>query len=184
MKIAISGAHSQGKTTLVNDLKYHTIFRKFSVLGNITRGIKERGVEINELGGDWSQSLVVAKHIEHFFHKGNALLDRCMLDGMVYTDALFLHEKRISDPVRQFAEHAFKELVCKKKYDTIFYVEPTLPLERDEIRSTDQVFFRNVTELFNAYISGYKVDVVRIKGSREERVKSVIDTLKDKYNIE
>jgi nicotinamide riboside kinase len=184
MKIAISGAHSQGKTTLINDLKIQPIFRKFSILGNITRGIQERGVPINELGSDWSQSLVIAKHIEHYFYKGDAILDRCILDGVVYTDVLHQIEKRVSDPVREFAVHTFKELALKKRYDVIFYVEPTLPLVTDNVRSTDVEFFNHVKSFFKAYIDGYGLKVIPISGSREERVKMIINTLQERYNLQ
>lgn len=180
MKIAISGAHSQGKTTLVNDLALHERFRKFTVLGNITRGIKELGVEINEGGSDWSQILVTAKHIEHFFFKGDAILDRCMLDGVVYTDVLH-QDNRVTRDVRNHAVHVFNQLVRIKKYDILFYVEPTLPLVWDDVRSNDALFFRNVKDTFNAYIDGYNIDVIKIQGSRQERVESVIKALDKKF---
>lgn len=174
MKIAISGAHSQGKTTLLNDLKIRNEFRKFSFLGNITRGIKERGVEINEGGSDFSQSLVIAKHIEHLFTRGGAILDRCILDGVVYTYVL-RNQGKISQEVMDYAIKMFQEMIGQ--YDFIFYVMPELPLVTDNIRTTDIQFFGDVVNTFSAFILEYKIPVVQLKGSREERVQTVINTV-------
>lgn len=180
LKIAITGAHSQGKTTLCKDLMFRSEFRKFTLLGNITRGIQDKGIQINELGSDWSQSLVIAKHIEHYFFNGNALLDRCILDGLVYTKVLF-EQGKVSVGVLSYAEFVFKQIIQKEKYDLIFYIEPTLPLKNDNVRSTDIDFFNQVKETFENYIQQYNLNVVRLSGSREERVNTVIKNLK--YNF-
>ena len=156
-------------------------FKNFKLLGNITREIQTQGIAINELGSDVSQALVIAKHIEHAFVPGNILLDRCILDGLVYTKVLN-GKHMVSDVIMHYAYHIFDEL--SMKYDVIFYVEPTLPLQVDGIRSLDADFFANVVSTFEEYLRGYftftQAFVVRIAGSREERVQKVLATLKER----
>lgn len=184
MKIAITGPHSQGKSTLCGDLIIQPEFRKFTVLGNITRGIKECGIEINESGGDFSQSLVISKHIEHFFFKHDAILDRCMLDGMVYTEVLYRCYHKISAPVYHYAIHMFESLVLRRGYDVLFYIDPILPVVTDNVRSTKDDFFNQVKETFEQYIKEYNINVIHISGDRDHRVKSIIQHINNKANNE
>lgn len=182
MNIAITGPHSQGKSTLCSDLIIRPEFRKFTVLGNITRGIKDRGIEINEGGSDFSQSLVISKHIEHFFFKNNVILDRCMLDGMVYTEVLYRYNKQISEPVYYYARHVFEQLVLKLGYDVMFYIDPTLPIVTDNVRSTKLDFFNQVKEVFEQYIKEYNINVIHISGDRDHRVESIIQYIRNNFN--
>lgn len=180
MKVAIAGAHSQGKTTLIEELKYNVLLRDFHVLGNITRGIKDLGIDICEDGSDWSQYLVTAKHIEHFFHKGNCLLDRCILDGLAYTKALY-NLGVVSERVIRHVEHVGKEIIHHRNtYDVIFYIKPELPLVDDGVRTVDQGFFDDVVKCFNGYMIDWNIPVVTLSGSIEERYEAVINRLKDK----
>jgi len=175
MKIAIAGAHSQGKTTLLNDLRNRPEFRTFSFLGNITRGINDLGININEGGSDVSQSLVIAKHLEHLYRRGNAVLDRCILDGVVYTAVLHAQGK-VSEEVFNFALKMFKDSI--QKYDYIFYVYPELALQTDNVRTTDQEFFNIVVKMFNNYINSYNIPYTLLRGAPEERVNIVLKTVK------
>lgn len=183
LKIAISGAHSQGKTTLIKDLILTEQLRKFQVLGNITRGIKELGIPICEGGSNWSQALVIAKHIEHYFTKGNCLLDRCLLDGIAYTEALYTMGK-IDDWTRNYALTVTDKLLRQGDgYNQVFYVKPELPLADDGVRTIDRTFFDLVVLKFEQAIVTYNVDVIELSGSREQRVATVIKTLKDKFSL-
>ena len=182
MKVAISGAHSQGKSTLVSDLIRTEEFRKFKILNNITRGIKDLGIPINEGGSNWSQSLVMAKHIEHYFTKGNCLLDRCLVDGIAYTQALYKLEM-VDDWMRNYAMDVTDKLLRQGSgYDIVFYVKPELPLANDGVRTTEKEFFDLVVLKFEQALYDYNVKPVILSGSREQRVKTVVDTLNKKLS--
>ena len=176
MKIVISGAHSQGKSTLVGDLRMLPEFADYQVYGNITREIKARGIRINEHGSDWSQALVIAKHIEYALTPGNALLDRCILDGLVYTRVLYA-SGNVGKDLYNHAAHVYEHLIgC---YDLIFYTRPVLPLTDDAVRSTDNLFFQQVVNQFDEIIRVGQRDnqftkLVVIEGSREERIQQVL----------
>lgn len=74
-KVAICGAHSQGKTTLVNKLKEVPILThdlKFSFNINLTRNLSKL-LPINEAGDSASQYLIMARHLEFALTPGRWL---------------------------------------------------------------------------------------------------------------
>ncbi len=174
MKIAITGAHSTGKSTLVDALSQDTALKKRYIFrGNITRSIRESGISINEAGSESSQLLVLAKHLEHYVPE-NIILDRCALDGLVYTAYLF-ERGMVSRDILRIAEAIFENL----KYDLIFYLTPEFEIVDDKVRSTDLTFRDRVAELFDEYIDSYKLNVIHLTGSIEERVTQFKSALKD-----
>jgi len=169
MKIAISGAHCTGKTTLVNSLKDSGKLDNFIFRSNLLRGLKELGIPINELGNTTTQLYVMTKFYEFLHTSGNAILDRCALDGMAYT--MYFYDE-MDDKMQQVFEGLFEQMVFK--YDAICYVEPELPLIDDGIRSTDKDFYDKVIQNFEILISEFRIPVYRISGSVEERTKQVL----------
>jgi nicotinamide riboside kinase len=172
MKIAITGAHCTGKTTLVEELeKIPELAKKFAFRGNITRKIKKSGKQINENGDDETQLLVIAQHIENYIPK-DVILDRCALDGLVYTT--YLYEKgKVSKQTLRIAEAVFENL----EYDIKFYVKPEFEIIKDGVRSVEKEFQDRVAQLFEEYIESYKLCVVPITGTVAERVKTITETI-------
>ena len=123
IKIAISGAHSQGKTTIVDALQNLPEFKDFKFVTGITRDLEKLGVPINEKGTDVTQQFIMAKHYQYAQIKTDCVLDRCVLDGLAYTTCF---RSKIPSWVWNYFITMFSNLI--KKYDYIFYVEPELPL--------------------------------------------------------
>lgn len=174
-KAAICGAHSQGKTTLVNALKMQstlTSTNHFSFRTNLTRDLKDL-LPINEDGTSMTQYMVMARHLEFALTPGNWILDRGALDGIAYTS--YFHEKgQVSDAVYEAALDVYKE--CLNKYDRIFYIAPELALAEDGTRSVDKDFFNGVLKQFDFYINHFsaKDKIKYVMGTVEERVNTVI----------
>jgi nicotinamide riboside kinase len=175
MKIAISGAHSQGKTTLVNALQASGLLSEYKFKTSLTRGMQEAGYNINEDGDEVTQLAIMVKHFQRLSEEGNIVYDRCALDGYAYSMALPIRLK-ILDVIRDLF------LLMTNKYDIIFYVEPELPLIEDGQRTTKKEFFDRVVQSFEALIKSFSVPVVRIKGSVEERTNQVILAIQNKEN--
>lgn len=173
MKIAISGAHSQGKTTLVNALQDSGLLTEYKFRTSLTRGMQEAGYNINEDGDETTQLAIMVKHFQRLSEKGDVIYDRCALDGYAYSMALPIRLK-VLDVIRDLF------LLMINKYDIIFYVEPELPLVEDGQRTTKKDFFDTVVQSFETLIKSFSVPVIRIKGSVEERVKQVILAIQDK----
>lgn len=179
-KAAICGAHSQGKTTLVNALKmepYLTSTNHFSFRTNLTRGLKDL-LPINEGGTSMTQYLVMSRHLEYALTPGNWILDRGALDGIAYT-SYFYDKEQVNREVYEAAIEVYEE--CLKHYDRIFYIVPELNLIDDGTRSVGKEFFDGVVEKFNFYIKHNSMPSDKFKfvmGSVEERINTVITEIK------
>ena len=169
MKICISGAHCTGKTTLVNALKDSGKLDNFIFRSNLLRGLKDLGIPINELGNTTTQLYVMTKFYEFLHTPGNAILDRCALDGMAYT--MYFYDE-MNFEMRQLFEGLFKQMVYK--YDAICYVVPELPLIDDGVRSVDKDFYDKVVYNFEILIDEFRIPVHYISGSVTERTNQVL----------
>ena len=172
MKIAISGAHSTGKTTLVNALKDSEKLNDFIFRSNLLRGLKEMGIPINEIGNTTTQLYVMTKFYEFLNTPGDAILDRCALDGMAYTMYFY---NDMSFEMQQVFEGLFEQMV--RKYDAICYVVPELPLKDDGVRSMDKNFYEQVVQNFEILIEEFQIPVHRISGSVEQRTEQVLNII-------
>ena len=110
MKIAFTGAQSTGKTTLLQAVKSNEEFRyKYEFIDEITRRMVKKGLKINEAGGNTTQLLIMNEHIKNLLYQ-NVIMDRCVLDGVVYTD--WLHwEGKVQTWVWEYAKNVFDHYV-------------------------------------------------------------------------
>ena len=175
MKIAFTGAQSTGKTTLLNRLKHDPMFNlDFDFRDEITRRMQKKGLSINEGGSDITQLLIMNSHIKNSL-LDNVIMDRCALDGLVYTDWMY-DNKKVSHWVREYAENVFNLLI--DRYDHIFYLVPEFSLEDDGIRSTNLQFRDDIVDLFDHYIKEYKIPVTQLTGTVKQRVNKIMETIK------
>ena len=175
MKIAFTGAQSTGKTTLLNELKNDgDIILQYDFRDEITRRMQKKGLAINESGNDITQLLIMNSHIKNSLID-NVIMDRCALDGLVYTDWMY-DKKKVSHWVREYAEHVFNLLI--DRYDHIFYLVPEFSLEDDGIRSTNLQFRDDIVDLFDHYIKEYKIPVIKLTGTVEQRLNKIKETIK------
>lgn len=181
MKIAISGAQSVGKTTLIEALTQDDRFKGFQVRGEITRTLQKQGLPINEEATLDTQLLILNEHIRNLllFPKESIILDRCLLDGIVYTK-YFLSQEHLA-----FQEHArwldvYISSIADRylpRYDYIFYIDPEFDIEDDGVRSTSVVFRDTILSLFEQYIEVYKAPIIKVTGSVQRRVEMIADIL-------
>jgi nicotinamide riboside kinase len=82
--------------------------------------------------------------------------------------------KKVSKEVYNYSEYLFKKLIGE--LDVILYTEPDIPLVDDGERSVDKEFRDIVVNLFEEAIDHYKINVIRLNGSVDNRMKTI-------YNI-
>lgn len=184
-KVAICGAHSQGKTTLVNRLKESSLLSadlKFSYRVNLTRDLSKL-LPINEGGSNASQYLVMARHLEYAITPGRWIMDRGALDGIAYTH-YFYDEGTIDKSIMDAIEKIYE--LCIPRYDKIFYIAPELPLKEDGQRSVNKAFFDGVVEKFRFYTNHFSIsnNIILLTGSVEERAKRVEEEIKKDFQDE
>jgi hypothetical protein len=181
MRVSFTGAQSTGKTTLLNKCK--EIYKDYKFVDEVTRYVRRTyDVKINEIGGTETQLYILAEHIKnHLKPDENLMLDRCILDGYVYTKYQVQQGK-----VKEDVLHAFNSVfnLLFDKLDYVFYTDPSdVKLVDDGERSVDFKFRDDIIVLFEDLIT-YKISpknkekIVRLKGSVEQRMKIIEKYLK------
>jgi nicotinamide riboside kinase len=176
MIISFTGAQSTGKSTLLSKLQLEEKFRKFNFVPEITRSLKKKyNLDINEDGNELTQLITINSHLYNYLdHKDrDVILDRCILDGLVYTTYQY-HKKKVTKEIYNYSECLFKKLIGE--LDIILYTEPDIPLVDDGERSIDKEFRDTIVNLFEEAIDHYKIKVYRLKGSVDNRMETI-------YNI-
>ena len=177
MLISFSGAQSSGKTTLLNE--FQRTETSWDYVPEITRLVRrEYDLPINEDGGDLTQIMIMGEHLRNAFAKrsGVTILDRCSLDGVVYTHWLS-NKKKVLSSTYLHAKYIFETTVGK--YDLVIYTSPhDVPVVDDGERSIDIDFRNEIIDLFDRYIESVPVNkLLRVSGSVEERKKQINDRL-------
>jgi len=176
MIVSFTGAQSTGKTTLLNHLVDKNPYVTF--VEEVTRRVKRLyDVPINEDGGDVTQFLIMADHLQNLFSKDKedvTVFDRCAVDGVVYTRWLQL-QGMVSDDVYRACCKVYDIVI--DQYDVIFYTDPTdVELIDDGERSIDVGFRNDIIKLFNDKLEGLD-NVVVLSGTVEERLNTVKKTV-------
>ena len=191
MIFSFTGAQSTGKTTLLNHLHKCNGDHPFEFIPEVTRLVmRDYEMPINENGGDLTQMLIMTEHVrnvyrnkaDHLIRGVHQIFDRCALDGIVYS--LWLqHNNKISRGCYDACDLIYEEL--KDKYDIIFYTSPDdVKLVDDGERSVDVKFRNDIINTFNIFLDrGYDGKIVVLKGSVEERLKTIKSTLAE-HNID
>jgi nicotinamide riboside kinase len=175
MKIAFTGAQSTGKTTLLKELKRDPdLSLKYDFRDEITRRMQKKGLSINEGGSDITQLLIMNSHIKNSLID-NVIMDRCALDGLVYTDWM-CRKGKVQQWVIEYADNVFKMLI--DRYDHIFYLVPEFDIEDDGVRSTDIDFRNEIVILFEKYIKAFDIPVIKLTGTVEQRLNKIKETIK------
>ena len=176
MKIAISGAQSVGKTTLLNALRSEESLKDYKFCFEVTRRVKGYGLSINEDGDDNTQRLIMQEHIVNAFMYDDMVADRCALDGLVYSHYL-AENKKITQKTYDFAEDVYNKLM--PIYDLAFYIPPEFEIEEDGTRSTNKFFRDRIVTLFDLYIESKELELIYLSGSVRERVDTVLNFIKE-----
>lgn len=180
MIITLCGPQSSGKSTLLNYLSDRNPDFKF--IPEVTRYIKRKyALPINEQGSILTQMMIMTQHVANAYNVNNnqsinVILDRCSIDGLIYTH--WLCENGLDMSAYSFAQ-TMHELTVSK-YDVIFVTSPEgVLLDDDGERSIDVDFRNGIIKLFDEHFSTHEYsNVIVLKGSVRERLQTIKETLK------
>lgn len=176
MKISFTGAQSTGKTTLLEAIKQNEEFRyEYEFIDEITRRMVKKGLKINEAGSNTTQLLIMNEHIKNLLYE-NAIMDRCAVDGVVYTHWLY-QQGKVQKWVWEYALNVFNHY--KDRYSYIFYLKPEFDMVDDGVRSVNIQFRDEVVDLFERYIKQVNIPVVNLTGTVAERLEKFYITIKN-----
>lgn len=165
MKVVISGAQGVGKTTLMNLIKPHYQHR-FTIITEIARSLKEKGIKINKEADHASQMAILEAHYQNCLLYDDFISDRGAIDAFTFATWSYLNGKFSYNEHREH-ESIFKETVYQ--YDRLFYIEPEFEIVKDGVRSTDPVYQNEINDLFLKLYSKYNLEVNVLSGSVENR---------------
>lgn len=185
MKVSFTGPQSSGKTTLLTELTHMGEYRKWSFVKEVTRKVKRAGHEINDSSHDLNltQSMILSEHLINHQMKGKMFLDRCILDGYIYTK-YFFEEGKVDKVVYDYSVYLLNALL--PTLDLVLYPDPyEVALEDDGTRSTNARFRDRIIELYADYfekgpdtsdtrLSHPAPKIVILRGSVSERLQTIL----------
>lgn len=189
MIFTFTGPQCSGKSTLLQKCK-ELYGNKLYYVEEVTRLIKrEHNVSINEsAAADTTQILILNKEFQNlcidYKAKGHQAIlhDRCLLDGLVFTE--YFAEQELNKPEKDRINfHISKSLAtqyfnnCINKYDHIFYPNPhDVELVDDGERSVNQSFRDSIIHKYESVWlkdNRIKNKLTILKGSVEDRMKQI-----------
>lgn len=167
MKIAVTGTHRVGKTTLVEELLESLPDYEY---------IQEPYYELEESGYLFPEIPTVDDYIAQLEYSitqiskndGNVIFDRCPVDLLAYIEAIGGYN---TQSLYSKAKDAMKEIdllvfVPIENPDILVYTEPDL----SELRFL-------VNDILNDWVWDFDIETVEVNGTPSNRCKQIIDRL-------
>ena len=174
MKIGFCGTMSVGKTTLVNALKELPEFQDYEFKTERSKYLRDLGIPLNTDSTIKGQFVFLAERASELFHD-NIITDRTVIDVMAFTRLAKSIPYYVADEMCQAASHLIGE------YDYIFYVSPKgVEIEDNGVRTTDAEYRNEVDKEIRQILNKFSQRnqrIVKLKGSTEERIKKIKQTL-------
>lgn len=180
MLASFTGAQSTGKSTLLERMVQSDEFRKCTFIKEVTRKVARQGLKINDIGDNTTQLFILSEHLHNHHLNGCVILDRCIIDGYIYTKWLY-EQGKVDGWVLKFAWDLHNELI--DRLDIVFYTEPdNIKLVDDGERSTNVQFREDIIKMYDTYLKWnpqVRKKLVRLTGSVDERVKQIKQIFKN-----
>lgn len=185
MLVGFTGAQCTGKTTLLKRCKDELM--DWSFVDEVTRKVQRMGHAINEQGDDLTQLFILNEHLINHTRDtsdNSLMLDRCILDGYIYTKWLG-HSGHVSGWLTEYACNLLALLA--DRLDVIFYTQPEdVPLVNDNVRSVNAKFRQDIVEMYEDLFAcdyHWMDRVVRLTGSVDDRMETILNKIDEKTNI-
>ena len=178
MKIGFCGTMSVGKTTLVNALKELDIFEGYITRTERSKYLMSLGIPLNTDSTLKGQTVFLSERAAELMQE-NIITDRTILDVMAFAHC--------SNSMNYVEKENFIQLAsCLiHEYDYIFYVSPEgVEIEDNGIRETDAKYRQLIDNSIRFFITRYGnriKNLIQIKGTTEERIKVIQETLSPQY---
>ena len=161
---------SVGKTTLVNALAKLPEFKNYKSTTERSKYLMELGIPLNTDSTVKGQAVFLAERASELMND-NIITDRTIIDVMAFAKSSKSMNYIEADDFCSFASNMLNE------YDYIFYVSPEgVNIENNGVRETNADYRKQIDEAIQLLIIKYRhkiKNLVEIKGSTKERIKSV-----------
>lgn len=179
MKIAFTGSHGTGKTTLLNDAKPILAPYGLSNVTEVARRIIQKGYPLN-------MDANVDSYIHYINDQLNAekampeasifISDRTLLDPLAY--ALVnkeLPRPYIPDYFIEMMENVW--LLEKERYDIYIYFPVEFPMQIDNVRPDDEVYRLAVGKKILELLKKHKIPHIIVSGTPKQRLDYLLNTI-------
>lgn len=168
MKIGVTGSHGVGKTTLSKLIAGR---ERYKLLPETPRQALQLGFEINENTPIETEFWIFGKQLEmEKIAHDNYIADKCFIDLLAYARHIFSNKP---DFIRVLYEITKKAV---KNYDVVIYLPAgEFPIEDDGIRSTDLKFQLAIDELILEILKEFNVNFLKVTGTPEERYRKAVE---------
>ena len=169
---------SVGKTTLVNALKDLEEFEGYITRTERSKHLMSLGIPLNTDSTLKGQTIFLSERSIELM-QDNIITDRTVLDVMAFAQC--------SESMNYFEKHNFVTLAACliHEYDYIFYVSPEgVDIEDNGVRETDAKYRKIIDETIKYFIGKHNSrikNLIQIKGTTEERIKVIQETLSPQY---
>lgn len=180
LKVGFSGAHSTGKTTLINQLRGYLESQFGRDVGLITEVARDL---IYRSGDDaflhrknsskerqfWIQiqQIILESEVTHRTNKSILLTDRTVVDNLAYTRHNFPPERR-DVPMDPFLDEQATSWM--RTYDLVFYLPVEFPLDIDTVREDDTAFQLDIDTTIRRLLLSYNIPFVTLTGAPDRRM--------------
>ena len=190
VRIGITGTHCSGKSTLLNDL--HEDFPSVPVITGVAdrypRADRNNMETQLNICLDQIQAEKLARaRIDDDGSVGGFISDRTVIDNLAYSYMCRDANMRGKDSfaacaIYQQIKETVMSYVWTNPYDLVIFVDEYFPIEDNETRCISKSAQKFVYEFINRFVTDWKeatiekgrvCPVIRVKGSREERVEMV-----------
>lgn len=178
MRIAFTGAHGVGKTSLVRSVTRMLGGHSVAVYREPARLVAERAGDPTFFwranNSPLRQLLIFIEHaVEErrvAEHSAITISDRTFVDHLAYTLVLFPALSN-SPEMAVLRELSFETL---GQYDHIFFVPIEFDLESDGVREADPYFQQAISDALLALYSDAGVGLVTVRGSLDQRTRQAL----------
>lgn len=177
MKIAFTGTHGVGKSTLLDTIlkeypQFHGQHDNYSDSGKF---FKEKLLDV--LNKESLQLFFYARHLYRVRVNEDLVADRAVLDALCYTKYEY-DRGNFSKVMFDFLETVTFDLL--KEYDCLFWLRPEFKLVGEDKRPEDIEYQMEIDKIFEEYMAKAAaiVPVIRLTGSVEERMTVIREQIK------
>ena len=169
LRIAVSGSHSTGKTTLANDLGSAL---NEAGIGTIVapEPIRLLSPEMSSVVGAERFTRLLQIHFKRLAQEGYrcCVLDRSLVDFCVYMKVEKVEAKSVYNLARDLLPWYLPHIA------THLYLPPEIDLEADGFRPTRESFRQEIDVEFRRLSTELEVSLTRVTGTAEERCQQAL----------
>jgi nicotinamide riboside kinase len=175
MRVAITGAHGVGKSTLADELSEVLAVPVLSTPG---RTLASRGLPVNEEATVTSQTLAWLLQYRFEREQSDWVAPRSLIDVWAYTvQAAERHEPTPVESVLLEELERSTPVAVAERYDELIYIPPRIALQADEVRPSGEGFQRSTDEAIVSVLARWQIPYTTLDVRDRSAVQALIDRL-------